>query len=206
MCVLSGWSVKVRRVWSPRSWASRTYWVPPSTEQKAFPSWALKPWAPHLGRRIPAQLLSENIFVSVALKPVTWLGDSAVELELDPILFFLRSSAQPWKRRGKAWFLQGQDEGYPKRNLSLYFTVLGLFRGADTGTFGLTGPGGFFFSGTVTVKESSGCSSCLNLGRKWVETCWGLTLGLQPRLAFPLLLRATYHSRPAGSVLWIAEA
>lgn len=96
------------------------------------------------------------------------------------------------------------DEHHPKRNFSLYFTGLGLLRGCDRGTFGFTG--GFFFSGTVTVKESSGCSDCLNLGRKWVETCWGLTRGLQPLLAFPLLFRATYHSRPVFSVLWIADA
>lgn len=72
---------------------------------------------------------------------------------------------------GKEGFSQGQGEDHPKRNLSLYFTVLGLLRGAERGTFGLIGLGGFFFSGTVTVKESSGCSDCLNLGRKWVETC-----------------------------------
>jgi hypothetical protein len=103
-------------------------------------------------------------------------------------------------------FSQGQDEHYPNRNLSLYFTVLGLLRGVDRETFGFTGLGGFFFSGTVTVKESSGCSDCLNLGRKWVETCWGFTRGLQPRFAFPLLFRATYHSLPVFSVLCIAEA
>lgn len=67
-----------------------------------------------------------------------------------------------------------------------------------TGGFG----GGAFLLSvllSVMVKPCSFLSCRLSLGRKCVETCWDLTRGLEPILAFPLLLRATNQSRP---VLW----
>lgn len=59
---------------------------------------------------------------------------------------------------------------------------------------------------SVMVKPRSPLSWRLTLGKKWVETCWDLTRGLEPILAFPLLLRATNHSRPVLWFLWITEA
>lgn len=123
-------------------------------------------------------------------------------------------SSNLWNRRNmSSWgkkdipLLKSSSHCYPKRNLSLYLTGGEFFRGTGTGTFGFAGTtGAFFFSGTVTVKESSGGSTCLNLGRKWVERCWGFTRGLHPRFALPLLFKATYHSLPVFSVRWTAEA
>lgn len=80
---------------------------------------------------------------------------------------------------------------YPKRNFSRYLTGPGFFRGGDGATLGFGGGG--FFSGRATVKASSGGCGCQKRGRKCVETCWGRARGLQPRLALPRLLRATYH-------------
>lgn len=94
---------------------------------------------------------------------------------------------------------------YPKRNFSRYLTGLGFFRGGDGATFGFGGGGGFF-SGRVTVKASSGGWGCRKRGRKCVETCWGRARGLQPRLALPRLLSATYHWRPERGLRWTAEA
>lgn len=96
---------------------------------------------------------------------------------------------------------------YPKRNFSRYLTGLGFFRGGDGAIFGFGGGGGGgFFSGRVTVKASSGGWGCRKRGRKWVETCWGRARGLQPRLALPRLLSATYHWRPERGLRCTAEA
>lgn len=93
---------------------------------------------------------------------------------------------------------------YPKRNFRRYLTGPGLLRGGNGATFSFGGWG--FFSGRVTVKASSGGWGCRNRGRKCVETCWGLARGLQPRLALPRLLSATYHSRPDRGLRCTAEA
>jgi len=95
---------------------------------------------------------------------------------------------------------------YPKRNFSRYLTGPGFFRGGFRATFGFGGGGGGFFSGRVTVKASSGGWGCRKRGRKCVETCWGRARGLQPRLALPRLLRATYHWRPERGLRCTAEA
>lgn len=103
---------------------------------------------------------------------------------------------------------------YPNRYLGQYLTCVRL--GAvpawtlafTTGGLGGGGGGAFLLSLllSVMVKPRSPLSCRLTLGKKCVETCWDLTRGLEPIFAFPLLLRATYHSRPVLWFLWITEA
>ncbi len=103
---------------------------------------------------------------------------------------------------------------YPNRYLGQYLTCVRLgavpawtFAFARGGLGG--GGGGAFLLSlllSVMVKPRSPLSCRLTLGKKWVETCWDLTRGLEPILAFPLLLRATNHSRPVLWFLWITEA
>lgn len=93
---------------------------------------------------------------------------------------------------------------YPKRNLSRYRTGPALLRGGDGAALGWGGGG--FLSGRATVKASSGGCGCQKRGRKCVETCWGRARGLQPRLALPRLLSATYHGRPERGLRCTAEA
>lgn len=102
---------------------------------------------------------------------------------------------------------------YPNLYLGQYLTCVRLGAvPAWTLAFtrgGLRGGGGGVFRLSlllsVMVKPRSPLSCTLTLGKKWVETCWDLTRGLEPILAFPLLLRATNHSRPVLWFLWITE-
>lgn len=98
---------------------------------------------------------------------------------------------------------------YPNLNFGQYLTVRVCFCPVFIVTLGAWGFGRIWVlscSLSVIVKPCSSFMCRFILGRKCVDTCWDFTLGLEPILAFPLLLRATNHSLPVRWFLCITDA